>query len=82
MTFEMRLTLRVTTDIPVMVAFDNPAELVASPTPFMLGYPAPVTITVTALDDADAVDDVHLMTVSSPGNAPTTTLSIVVLDDD
>ncbi len=82
MTFEMWLTLRVTTDIPVMVSFDTPAELVASPTPFMLGYPARVTITVTALDDADAVDDVHVMTISSAGNAPTVTLSISVLDDD
>ncbi|MCC6997147.1 MAG: hypothetical protein IT370_21210 [Deltaproteobacteria bacterium] len=45
-------------------------------------YPALLPITLTALDDADTVDDTFLVALTTPGVSSSTVVRVTVIDDD
>ena len=83
-TFSLRLALRQQPDATIAVTSPDP-RLVAAPTTVlytMALYPAWVPITLTALDDADTVNDTFVVALTSPSLASDTTLNVTVIDDD
>ncbi|MCC6997146.1 MAG: hypothetical protein IT370_21205 [Deltaproteobacteria bacterium] len=74
------------TDFTITLAPSLAGKLTVTPSSVTILHTDPPlsrqTVVVTALDDADLVDDALTLTLSSPGNLPSVTVPIAVTDDD